>query len=132
VVGWSPAGEARGGDASDPSVVAAAFAGVALSVAGRDPALTGSTGRDEPPLGAGAVEREVAGALAAVAPGASPEGHALPEVLERGARAARAAFEDRIEVPPATVAREDDDVRLGRRDPRAAALGVAATRHTAR
>jgi pyruvate-ferredoxin/flavodoxin oxidoreductase len=119
VVGWSPGASGRGeggeGDESQATVVAAAFAGVALSVAGRDPRFVGE---GERPLGPEAVAREVAGALASAfsaAGGLEPP----PPLVERAAQAARAAFEGRVEVPAATVAREDDNVRLGRRDPRA-------------
>ncbi len=40
------------------------------------------------------------------------------EVAARGARTAREAFGAHVEVPRATIDREDDGVRLGRRDAR--------------
>jgi pyruvate-ferredoxin/flavodoxin oxidoreductase len=106
VVGWSP-----GAAGDDPWIAAAAFVGVALAAASRDSSLAGATGLDP-----AAVEREVAEAiLVAATPGADPE------LAESGGRTARAAFEAHLEVPGATIEREDDGVRLGRRDSRATA-----------
>ncbi|HEY1697661.1 MAG TPA: hypothetical protein VGG39_36115 [Polyangiaceae bacterium] len=102
VVGWSP-------DADEPWGLAAAFAGIALAAAAADRGL--AAGRT---VDGGVVEREVAEAMRA-------HGDASQASSERGSRAARAAFETHVEVPRSTVDREDDGVRLGRRDSRAAA-----------
>jgi hypothetical protein len=60
------------------------------------------------------VAREVAEAMRA----ADPEAASLADT---GAVVAREAFEAHVEVPRSTIDREDDGVRLGRRDSRAAA-----------
>jgi pyruvate/2-oxoacid:ferredoxin oxidoreductase alpha subunit len=103
VVGWTPPEE------SDPKVrpwlTAGAFAGLALASA------AGRTGRA--PVDASLVAREVAEALRAAL---GPSAEAL---ILRGADAARKAFEAHIEVPRATVERDEESVRLGRRDARA-------------
>jgi pyruvate-ferredoxin/flavodoxin oxidoreductase len=104
VVGWSP-----GAQAEEPWVAAAAFVGIALAAAAREGSLTSAHAVD-----AAAVEREVAEALLL-------GGADAARAAERGARAARDAFEAHVEVPLATVEREDDGVRLGRRDSRATA-----------
>jgi hypothetical protein len=59
------------------------------------------------------VAREVADALR-VAVGPSHEAW-----VPRGAEAARRAFEANVEVPRATVERDQESIRLGRRDARA-------------
>jgi hypothetical protein len=117
VVGWSP------GSASDnPWIAAAAFVGVALAAAARDNSLAGAAAVD-----GAALEREVIEAIrvatatppvGAGAPANKPE--AKPEA-EHAGRAARAAFEAHLEVPGATIERDDDGVRLGRRDARVGA-----------
>jgi pyruvate-ferredoxin/flavodoxin oxidoreductase len=120
VVGWpafrgssndpsgSPPTDGHGAAIDDPCFVAAGFVGVALAAASRDGSLAGARAVD-----AAAVEREVAEALRVAGKSAV--------VAERGGRAARQAFEAPIEVPRATIEREDDAVRLGRRDARATA-----------
>jgi hypothetical protein len=109
VMGWTPA-EAPSGDARARSwLTAAAFAGLALASA------AGRTGRA--PVDGSLVAREVAEALrAALKAGGDP---GAESVITRGADAARAAFEAHIEVPRATVERDEESVRLGRRDARA-------------
>jgi pyruvate/2-oxoacid:ferredoxin oxidoreductase alpha subunit len=105
VVGWSPT--AHGDDAW---VIAGAFAGMALAEARGDAAV--AAGRT---IDAALVSREVTEALRlAIADTRDPG-----SLVERGARAARDAFEAFVEVPRATIEREDDAVRLGRRDARA-------------
>jgi hypothetical protein len=104
VVGWSPGAT---DDGAWPQ--GAAFVGIALAVAAADRALTGGRTID-----AAVVEREVAEALRR----AASDGSAF---AEHGARLAREAFEAHVEVPRATIDREDDGVRLGRRDARAGA-----------
>jgi hypothetical protein len=104
VVGWSPVLVA-----DSPWPLAAGFAGLALAEASTERSLAGARAID-----AATVEREVSEAL----------GHAGADAAALAAdcaRAARAAFEARIEVPRATIDREDDGVRLGRRDARAPA-----------
>jgi pyruvate/2-oxoacid:ferredoxin oxidoreductase alpha subunit len=106
VVGWTPAeaGEAEG--RARPWLTAAAFAGLALaSAAGRGRAVVDGS----------LVSREVAEALRAAV--ATMDGG--ESIVTRGADAARRAFEAHIEVPRATVERDEESVRLGRRDARA-------------
>jgi len=43
-------------------------------------------------------------------------------ILARGAETARRAFESHVVVPRATVERDEESIRLGRRDPRATPL----------
>ena len=105
VVGWVPPEEAE--SKARAWVVAAAFAGLALASA------AGRTGRA--PVDGSLVAREVAEALRAGL-GAAGEREAL---VARGADAARRAFEAHVEVPRATVERDEEAVRLGRRDVRA-------------
>ncbi len=102
VLSWSPAAADE-----DPWVCAAAFAGVALA------AVDFAMGSDRPRDGA-AVAREVGDALRIALEDTSESS----AVAERGARIARQAFEAHVEVPRATIEREDDGVRLGRRDAR--------------
>jgi hypothetical protein len=114
VIGWS-----AGPPGDDPWASAAAFVGIALAAAAEDPSLRGGRSVD-----GAIVEREVADALwvalAVLEPG---HGDASREAtVDRGARIARAAFEAHIEVPRATIQREDDSVRLGRRDSRVASV----------
>jgi hypothetical protein len=105
VIGY-PAAATSGAPRSDaPWLVAAAFAGIAL-------ASVAPSGR--PTLDPSLVAREVADALR-IALGASHEADA-----KRGGEAARAAFEASVEVPRATIERDEESVRLGRRDARAA------------
>jgi hypothetical protein len=104
VVGWSP-----GAEVDDPWVLGAAFVGIALAAAAGDRALGGGRSID-----GAVVAREVSEALRVG--GQDAAAHA-----EQGARAAREAFEAHVEVPRATIEREDDGVRLGRRDSRASA-----------
>lgn len=110
VVGWSPA---PAGD--DVWLAAAAFAGIAIAAAADDPSL--SEGRS---VDGGIVEREVADALRTALYASAPKSDKHAAAIDRGARIAREAFETRIEVPRATIQREDDGVRLGRRDSRVA------------
>jgi len=111
VIGWSPAPQGE-----DVWAAAAAFVGIALAAAAEDPSL-----REGRSVDGGIVEREVADALrvALAAPGAA---QARQGAVDRGARIARMAFEEHIEVPRATIQREDDGVRLGRRDARVASM----------
>jgi pyruvate-ferredoxin/flavodoxin oxidoreductase len=103
VVGWVPPEE------SDPKtrswLVAAAFGGLALASA------AGRTGRA--PVDGSLVAREVAEALRAAL------GPAGEEIVTRGAEVARRAFEAHVVVPRATVERDEESIRLGRRDVRA-------------
>ena len=112
VVGWSPAAASAERDEAGTWVAAAAFVGIALAAAASDKALGAAAGRDGPVLDGGVVHREVAEALrfgVALSPGQA-------ELLaDRGASVARAVFEAIVEVPRATIEREDDGVRLGRR-----------------
>jgi pyruvate-ferredoxin/flavodoxin oxidoreductase len=117
VVGWSPAGRDE-----DRWAAAAAFVGIALAVAIEDRSLAQATppsGRQ--PIDGAVVEREVAEALRVALHGKHLDGAAAAGVIERGSRIARVAFETHVEVPRATIQREDDGVRLGRRDSRVAA-----------
>jgi hypothetical protein len=111
VIGWSP-----GAAGDDVWSAAAAFAGIALAAAAEDPSL-----REGRTVDGSIVEREVADALR-VAFESSPDTERRddPAGVDRGARTARAAFEAHVEVPRATIQREDDGVRLGRRDSRVA------------
>jgi pyruvate/2-oxoacid:ferredoxin oxidoreductase alpha subunit len=106
VVGWTPS------DDTDPKtrpwLTAAAFAGLALASA------AGRTGRA--PVDGSLVAREVAEALRAALGAGAPRAEAF---IKRGADAAREAFEAHVEVPRATVERDEEAVRLGRRDARA-------------
>jgi pyruvate-ferredoxin/flavodoxin oxidoreductase len=102
VLGWSPSAST-----DDPWVSAARLVGIALAAASREGTLAGARAVD-----GAAVEREVGDALAIAGPDAA-------RAAEHGRRAAREAFEVQVEVPRATVEREDDGVRLGRRDARA-------------
>jgi len=109
VIGWSPA---PSGD--DVWAAAAAFAGIAIAAAAEDPSL-----REGRSVDGGVVEREVADALRTALETGRDSGD-VQNSVDRGARIGRAAFEAHIEVPRATIQREDDGVRLGRRDSRAA------------
>jgi pyruvate/2-oxoacid:ferredoxin oxidoreductase alpha subunit len=100
VVGWEPEGDAQ----SRPWLTAAAFAGLALACGG------GAGARA--PVDGSLVAREVAEALRTLI---GPVGEA---VAMRGAEVARRVFEARVEVPRATVERDEESVRLGRRDAR--------------
>jgi pyruvate-ferredoxin/flavodoxin oxidoreductase len=102
VVGWAK-GPDDGDERARPWLVAAAFAGLALA--------SGGGGRAA--VDASLVAREVADALR-VAVGPSNEAW-----VARGAEAARRAFEAHVEVPRATVERDQESIRLGRRDARA-------------
>jgi pyruvate-ferredoxin/flavodoxin oxidoreductase len=107
VVGFASPG--RGPDAEAASwVAAAAFVGVALAAVGE-----ASPGGSRPALDPSLVAREVGDALRAAL------GSANEEAVREGAAAARAAFEASVEVPRATIERDEDAVRLGRRDARA-------------
>jgi hypothetical protein len=115
VVGWSPSAEGGERDEVGTWVAAAAFVGIALAAAASDRRLGVGSNKDGAVLDGGVVQREVAEALRfgiALEPGEA----AL--VADRGATVARAVFEAVVEVPRATIEREDDGVRLGRR-PRA-------------
>ncbi len=101
VIGFAPLGVAAG-DAHAPWLAAATFAGVALA------SVSSSGARALDPA---LVAREVEGALL-VSLGAGD--------AAKGAALARAAFEASVEVARATIERDEESVRLGRRDPRAA------------
>jgi hypothetical protein len=103
VVGWNGAASSEA-----PWVVAAGFVGIALAAAAGE-----RSGEGARPIDGGVVAREVADALRSAGPAAAAG-------AERGAQVAREAFETHVEVPRATIEREDDGVRLGRRDARAA------------
>ena len=106
VVGWTPTEDAD--PKMRPWLTASAFAGLALASA------AGRTGRA--PVDGSLVAREVAEALrAALGAGAAN----AESFIKRGADVARAAFESHVEVPRATVERDEEAVRLGRRDARA-------------
>ncbi len=118
VVGWSP------GPDDEAWVTAAAFAGIALAAAAADSSLQMSA--QVPAKGAlwnsastdgAVVAREVAAALLTALEGAVAI-EKTGSIAARGGSAARAAFERYVEVPRATIDREDDGVRLGRRDVR--------------
>ena len=103
VVGWLPVEESD--PKSRPWLIAAAFAGLALASA------AGRTGRA--PVDASLVAREVAEALRV------PLGPGGEAILARGAEIARRSFETHVVVPRATVERDEESIRLGRRDVRA-------------
>jgi pyruvate-ferredoxin/flavodoxin oxidoreductase len=103
VVGWAP-----GAKEDEPWILAAAFVGIALAAAAGDRSLGGGRAID------GAIVAREVGEGLRVAVGDS---HAAA-VADRGAHVAREAFEAHVEVPRATIEREDDGVRLGRRDAR--------------
>jgi pyruvate/2-oxoacid:ferredoxin oxidoreductase alpha subunit len=134
VLGWSPA--PAGHDAWDG---AAAFVGVALAVASGHPALVGAGpgGAGGAPIDAAVVEREVAGALRVALEASGPDASltggrgsaasalAIDEAERRGVRLASEAFAAYIEVPRATIGREDEAIRLGRRESRSPAAPAA-------
>jgi pyruvate/2-oxoacid:ferredoxin oxidoreductase alpha subunit len=118
VLGWFPA-------PSDENVwvSAAAFVGIALAAATTDLATGGDRsdgtspalpGRGRASIEGAVVAREVGDALRVAREGAAD----AAAIAERGGRIARQAFEGHVEVPRATIEREDDGVRLGRRDAR--------------
>ncbi len=104
VIGWSPAEAPAEEEGTRRWLTAASFAGLALAVAGGRSAI-------DPSL----VAREVAEALRAMV---GPNAEAL---AARGGDAARRVFEAHVDVPRATVERDEEAVRLGRRDARAGA-----------
>jgi pyruvate ferredoxin oxidoreductase alpha subunit len=113
VVGWSPA-PPRDREQRELGawVAASAFVGLALAAAAADRGLGVSAGSDGAVIDGAVVQREVAEALHV--------GVAFPVsdaalVADRGAAVARAVFEAIVEIPRATIEREDDGVRLGRR-----------------
>lgn len=113
VVGWSPfaeRSEAGLGETGGVWVAASSFVGLALATALSDREL-GVGGE----VDGAVVEREVAEALRG---GVGVHVREAALVAERGGKAARAVFEAIVEIPRATIEREDDGVRLGRR-PRA-------------
>jgi pyruvate-ferredoxin/flavodoxin oxidoreductase len=101
VVGWAPI-EADADATARVWMVASSFAGLALA-----------SGAGRAPVDGSLVAREVAEALRSLI-GATNEG-----LVVRGAEVARRAFEAHVEVPRATVERDQDAIRLGRRDTRA-------------
>jgi hypothetical protein len=126
VLGWASAREGRDGSEAATNgsgvgaatsaartnawVAASAFVGVALAAAVSDRGLR-DLGVGEGVDGA-VVEREVTEALRG---GVAFHAKDAAGVAEGGGRAARAAFEAMVEVPRATIERDDDGVRLGRR-----------------
>ena len=114
VVGWSPSTPAGSGEHDEVGtwVAAAAFVGIALAAAASDRRLGMGSSKDGVVLDGGVVQREVAEALR-VGVALQPGEAAL--VADRGASVARAVFEAVVEVPRATIERDDDGVRLGRR-----------------
>jgi pyruvate-ferredoxin/flavodoxin oxidoreductase len=110
VIGWAPATVEQ-----SPWVGAAGFVGVALAIAARHPVLGSGRAVDE-----SLVEREVADALrVALEPQRHLQGE---EIVRAGAVLARSTFGAHVDVPRATIEREDETVRLGRRDARAARI----------
>jgi pyruvate-ferredoxin/flavodoxin oxidoreductase len=110
VIGWAPAPVEQ-----SPWVGASAFVGVALAIAAGHPVLGSGRSVDE-----SLVEREVADALRVAL---EPQRHLQGEEIARtGAVVARSAFGGHVTVPRATIEREDETVRLGRRDARASRL----------
>jgi pyruvate ferredoxin oxidoreductase alpha subunit len=110
VVGWSPFAERSQtelGEIGGVWVAASSFVGLALAAATSDREL-GVGGE----VDGGVVEREVAEALAG---GVGVHVREAALVAERGGKVARAVFEAIVEIPRATIEREDDGVRLGRR-----------------
>jgi pyruvate-ferredoxin/flavodoxin oxidoreductase len=103
VVGFTPVDD--GDERARRWLTAAAFAGLALASASGRAGVDGSL-----------VQREVAEALGAAL---GPAGEAL---AVRGAETARRVFEGHVEVPRATVERDEESIRLGRRDARASAV----------
>jgi len=124
VVGWSPstsssdAGQERRERLREPRdevgtwAAAAAFVGIALAAAASDRGLGIAAGSGGAVVDGAVVQREVAEALR-VGVSLHPSEAAL--VADRGASVARAVFEAIVEIPRATIEREDDGVRLGRR-----------------
>ncbi len=118
VIGWFPAVD------EDPWVTAAAFAGIALAALAAEPSAP-LPGREPQhgPLWSSAsadgtvVAREVAAALLTALEGVVAT-EKTASIAARGGSAARAAFEKYVEVPRAAIEREDDGVRIGRRDVR--------------
>ncbi len=104
VLGWAPPPQGI-----DVWSAAAAFVGVMLAVATGHAALTPSR-----PIDAAFVEREVTDALRVALTSGVPPSSATEEAIRRGAALARGAFESHVEVPEATLRREDEMVRLGR------------------
>ena len=101
VVGWAPI-DADTPAAARPWIVASSFAGLALA-----------SGAGRAPVDGSLVAREVAEALRALL------GPSAEDLVTRGAEVARRAFEAHVEVPRATVERDQESIRLGRRDTRA-------------
>ena len=93
-------------------MAASAFVGLALAAASSDRGLGVGAGVDGPSVDGAVVQREVAEALRV---GVAFHVREAALVADRGASAARAVFEAIVEVPRATIEREDDGVRLGRR-----------------
>jgi pyruvate-ferredoxin/flavodoxin oxidoreductase len=115
VLGWSPAPQSQ-----DVWSAAAGFVGVTLAVASGHPALAGARSID-----LSFVEREVGDALRVALGSGAVGGAAAPSVddaVRRGVELAREAFAAHVEVPSATIQREDEMVRLGRLDARAAGV----------
>jgi pyruvate-ferredoxin/flavodoxin oxidoreductase len=108
VLGW--VADSGQDSKSSPWLLAAAFAGIALS------AFSTATSAGRAAIDASLVAREVSEHLKTLV----REGDAT--LGARAAAVARQAFEANIEVPRATVLRDEESVRLGRRDTRAAAL----------
>lgn len=106
VVGWS-AGSAE--EARSPWTVAGAFSGVAVATAS-------SLGRGA--VDASLVAREVSEAVLAAVSANDPH---RAEVARGASETARRAFEAHVEVPRSLVEKDEDAIRLGRKDARAAA-----------
>jgi pyruvate ferredoxin oxidoreductase alpha subunit len=116
LVGWSPAAARGNGEPEREEVgawvAASAFVGLALAAAATDRGLGVGAGIDGVAVDGAVVQREVAEALRV---GVAFHVREAGLVADRGASAARAVFEAIVEVPRATIDREDDGVRLGRR-----------------
>jgi pyruvate ferredoxin oxidoreductase alpha subunit len=113
VVGWAPA-PPRDREQRELGawVAASAFVGLALAAAAADRGLGVGAGSDGAVIDGAVVQREVAEALRV---GVAFHVSDAALIADRGAAVARAVFEAIVEIPRATIEREDDGVRLGRR-----------------
>jgi pyruvate-ferredoxin/flavodoxin oxidoreductase len=111
VLGFPALGTAAGEEAR--WLLAAAFAGVVLAAFGKGADKPGASVRAA--VDGSLVEREVSEAIGLLA---GPVAEAL---AQRAGQLARQAFEQPIEVPRSTIERDEEAVRLGRRDARASA-----------
>jgi pyruvate-ferredoxin/flavodoxin oxidoreductase len=117
VLGWQGEREvAEGHDVTSRAWVrGAAFVGLALANANEGPSGEGRPRFDRARVHA-EIEAAVLAALGSRATGATR--HAAENVARRAADAGARAFDGPVEVPRAVVERDEDAVRLGRRDAR--------------